>query len=122
MLGEQREWLFGPPLILVTVCAAIFNQLQHFRHWLKSAPSTYKTLPFLHIRHDGYSKPPEELECAICDMAETSIQKNTKQQGYAVARNKLYNDKKGELRSRTFRCAMAANTRIWPSSVLPAAV
>jgi hypothetical protein len=31
---------------------------------------------------------------------------NAKQHGYAVARNKLYNDKKGELRRRTFRCAM----------------
>jgi len=38
-------------------------------------------------------EPPEELEYATCDMAEASIQTNAKQQGYAVSRNKLYNDK-----------------------------
>jgi len=61
-------------------------------------------------------KPPEELEYATCDMAEASIQTNAKQQGYAVARNKLYNDKKGELRRRTFRCAMGRSR--WVSHVL----
>jgi len=36
---------------------------------------------------------PEELEYATCEIAEAFIQKNAKQQGYAVTRNKLYNDK-----------------------------
>jgi hypothetical protein len=49
---------------------------------------------------------PEELEYATCEIAEAAIQKNTKQQGFTVARNKLYNDKKGELRKCTFRYAM----------------
>jgi len=61
-------------------------------------------------------KPPEELEYATCDMAEASIQTNAKQPGYAVARNKLYNDKKGELRRRTFRCAMGHSR--WVSHLL----
>ena len=41
---------------------------------------------------------PEELEYATREIAEAAIQKNAKQQGYAVARNKLYNDKRDELR------------------------
>ena len=39
--------------------------------------------------------PPEELEYATCEIAEAAIQEYAKQQGYAVSRNKLYNDKKG---------------------------
>ena len=46
--------------------------------------------------------PPEELEYATCDLAEATIQENAKQQGYAVTRNKPYNDKKGELQRRIF--------------------
>ena len=97
----------NPINILVTfMCGHFTLQLQHFHHSLKSAPSTYKILPFLRIRHGECSKTLEELEYATCEITEASIQKNARQQGYAVARNKLYNDKKGEFRRRTFRCAM----------------
>ena len=96
------NFLFGPPL---NTSDWPINRYVSSHHTLVFSPPKISS-QLLQFNAISLLQPPEELEYATCEIAEAAIQEHAKQQGYAVSRNKVYNDKKGDLRRRTFRCAM----------------
>src|SRR6266480_4283370 len=88
------NFLFGPPL---NISDWPINRYVSSHHTLVFSPPKISS-QLLQFNAMSLLQPPEELEYATYEIAEAAIQEHAKQQGYAVSRNKVYNDKKGDLR------------------------